>query len=129
MQYRIAGSWSGPTIFKLTSVFILWNTDLHHIWEFWYIRCAVISLTYFWRFRKQVLSIIWTRNIWYLSVAEEWWIVSWYTTEFAKFMATHILTWFSNENEESWKFISAAYSQITCNSIHLSFIQYGLLYF
>ena len=32
----------------------------------------------------------------------------------AKFMATHILTWFSNKNEQNWKFIAAAYSQITC---------------
>ena len=32
----------------------------------------------------------------------------------AKFMATHILTWFSNKNEVNWKFIAAAYSQITC---------------
>ena len=47
----------------------------------------------------------------------------------AKFMATHIWTWFSNKNEENWKFIAAAYSQITCKSIHLSFIQYGLLFF
>ena len=28
-----------------------------------------------------------------------------------------------------WKFIAAAYSQITCKLIHLSFIQYGLLIF
>ena len=44
-------------------------------------------------------------------------------------MATHILTWFSNKNKENWKFIAAAYySQITCKSIHLSFIQYGLIF-
>ena len=47
----------------------------------------------------------------------------------AKFIATHILTWFSNKNEENYKFIAAAYSQITCKSSHLSFIQHGLLYF
>ena len=44
-------------------------------------------------------------------------------------MATHILTWFSNKNEKKRKFIGAAYSQITCKSIHLSFIQYGLHFF
>ena len=32
----------------------------------------------------------------------------------AKFMATPILTWFLNKNEENRKFIAAAYSQITC---------------
>ena len=37
----------------------------------------------------------------------------------AKFMATHILTWFSNRNQEINKFIAAAYSQMTCKSIHL----------
>ena len=52
----------------------------------------------------------------------------WYTGS-AKLMVTHILTWFLNKNEENWKFIAAAYSQITCKSIHLSFIQYVLLYF
>ena len=44
-------------------------------------------------------------------------------------MATHILTWFSNKNEENQTFIAAAFSQITCKSIHLSFIQYDLLVF
>ena len=37
----------------------------------------------------------------------------------AKFMATHILTWLSSKNEENLKLIAAAYSQITCKSIHL----------
>ena len=57
-------------------------------------------------------------------------LTSYYSTNTgsAKFMAAHILTWFSNKNEENWKFIAAAYNQITCISIHLSFIQYGLFY-
>ena len=52
----------------------------------------------------------------------------------AKFMPTHILTWFiTNKNEnsrknENWKFIAAAYSQITCNSIQFSFIPIWPLY-
>ena len=46
-------------------------------------------------------------------------MIYFFYTGSAKFMATHILTWFSNKNEKNWIFTAAAYSQITCKSIHL----------
>ena len=67
-----------------------------------------------------------SKNVLWLCANIHWSCVgNWKTVNYtgsAKFIATHILTWFSNKNEENWKFIATANSQITCKSIHLSFI-------